>query len=123
MTRWTVPLVAVLAVLGGVAVLIALWRWIDDRALNDVDKRTLAQIEAVKVASGVIVGGGGLFALYLAARRQRTQELELQVRQIELAQRDRVQVHAEKVAEDTRQDAIERRVTELYTKGVCSGFG
>ncbi|MFB9923929.1 pentapeptide repeat-containing protein [Amycolatopsis halotolerans] len=96
--------------------LIALWRWIDDRALNDVDKRTLAQIEAVKVASGVIVGGGGLFALYLAARRQRTQELELQVRQIELAQRDRVQVHAEKVAEDTRQDAVERRVTELYTK-------
>ncbi|MET9226151.1 pentapeptide repeat-containing protein [Lentzea sp. NPDC003310] len=114
--RWTVPLVAALAVLAGAAVLLVLWRWIDSRALADAEKRTSAQIEAVKLASGIVVGGGGLFALYLAARRQRTQELELEVRRIELTQRDRVQIHAERVAEDSRLDAAERRVTELYTK-------
>jgi hypothetical protein len=75
-----------------------------------------------------------LFALYLATRRQRTQELELEVRrdelrnrQTELAQRERTQAHAERVAEinklhaeqvaaDGRHDAAERRLTDIYTK-------
>ncbi|QWF84282.1 hypothetical protein [Amycolatopsis sp. CA-230715] len=60
-------------------------------------------------------------------RRQRTQELELAARHAELAQRDRVQAHAERVAEtnrlhaertaaDARVDAEARRITELYIK-------
>lgn len=51
------------------------------------------------------------FALYLAARRQRTQELEL-------AQREKVQAHVEQVAEHDQWDAAARRVTDLYGKSV-----
>jgi hypothetical protein len=117
-----VPVAAlvVLAVAGGM--LLVLWRWIDNLALvNPAEKdRVSAQLAAIKAASGVAVGGGGLFALYLAARRQRTQELE---------QRERAQVqfeqvaetnrrHAERVAEASESDAAARRVTELYTAAV-----
>lgn len=101
-------------------VLVVLWRWIDDLALVEPEKKATAHLDAVKTASAIAVGGGGLFALYLAARRQRTQELEL-------AQRDHAQDHAEQVAEttrrhaeqvaaDTRDDAAARRVTELFTR-------
>ncbi|WP_072481735.1 pentapeptide repeat-containing protein [Amycolatopsis australiensis] len=55
------------------------------------------RIDAVKTAFGVGAGAGGVFALWLATRRQRTLELQL--------------------AETTR-DLEERRVTELYTKAV-----
>ena len=114
-------------------VLVVLWRWVDGLALADPDKRAAAQLDVVKTASGIAIGGGGLFALYLAARRQRTQELELEVRRdelrnrrVELAQRDRAQAHAEQVAEvnrlhaeqvaaDARLDAAERRLTDIYT--------
>ncbi|WNV86707.1 pentapeptide repeat-containing protein [Umezawaea sp. Da 62-37] len=117
--RWTVPAVAVgvLAVTAVASVL--LWTWVNGLQLPQ-DKRATAVLEVFKLAASVAVGGGGLFALYLAARRQRTQELEL-------AQRERVQadtkkvaedsrVHAERVAEATERDAVERRITELYTK-------
>ncbi|MFE5564999.1 pentapeptide repeat-containing protein [Amycolatopsis japonica] len=125
--RWTVPVVAVVVVLAAAVALIVLWRWIDGLALADVEKKATAQLDAVKVAASIAVGGGGLFALYLAARRQRTQELELEARHAELAQRDRVQAHAEFVAEtnrlhaervalDSRVDAEARRITELYLK-------
>lgn len=115
-------------------VLVVLWRWVDSLALADPEKRAAAQLDVIKTASGIAVGGGGLFALYLAARRQRTQELELEVRrdelrnrQVELAQRDRTQahtehiaevnrLHAEQVAADGRHDAAERRLTDIYTK-------
>ncbi|MEU0881059.1 pentapeptide repeat-containing protein [Lentzea sp. NPDC005914] len=100
--RWTVPVVAAAILLVSAAALVVLWVWIDSLRFADVDKRATAHLEAVKVASAIAVGGGGLFALYLAARRQRTQELELEVRREELHGRD--------------LDAAERRVTELYTK-------
>lgn len=127
--RWTVPVVALLVTASAVVVLVALWRWIDGLALADVEKRATAQLDAVKVAASIAVGGGGLFALYLAARRQRTQESELDARHAELAQRDRVQAHAEQVAEtnrlhaervasDVRIHAEAQRVTELYAKSV-----
>lgn len=63
-----------------------------------------AQLDAVKTALSVAVAGGGLFALHLAIRRQRTTEQELH-------QRDRMQQHAE-------VDAAERRITEIYSKAV-----
>ncbi|MEV8439900.1 pentapeptide repeat-containing protein [Actinosynnema sp. NPDC051121] len=120
LSRWTVPVVAAVVLVTSGVVLWALWRWIDGLALADAGKRAAAQLDAVKTASGIAIGGGGLFALYLAARRQRTQELEL-------AQRERAQAHTEQVAESNRQhaervaaaaedDAAARRVTELYTK-------
>ncbi|MDI5975469.1 pentapeptide repeat-containing protein [Amycolatopsis magusensis] len=120
----------VVLVLAGV-VLVALWRWIDGLALADPgqkDKAT-AHLDAVKIAASIVVAGGGVFALYLTARRQRTQEEELQVRRDELAQRDRAQAHTEQVAENNRlhaerlaatseKDATNRQITELFTKAV-----
>ncbi|MFE2754015.1 pentapeptide repeat-containing protein [Actinosynnema sp. NPDC059335] len=102
--RWTVPVVAAVVLLAAAVTGWLLWRWIDGLALADVEKKAAAQLDAVKIAASIAVAGGGLFALYLAARRQRTQELELQARHAELA-------HAE-------QDAAARRVTELYSNGV-----
>ena len=55
------------------------------------------RIDAVKTAFGVGAGAGGVFALWLATRRQRTLELQLT---------------------ETSRDLEERRVTELYTKAV-----
>ncbi|MCS7484129.1 pentapeptide repeat-containing protein [Umezawaea endophytica] len=133
--QWTVPLVAFGVTAASLLVFIILWRWVNGLRLQGKDLAS-AQLDVVKVASGIAVGGGGLFALYLAARRQRTQELELDIRrdelrnrESELAQRDRVQVHAEQVAENSRlhaerttaaaeKDAADRRVTELYAKSV-----
>ena len=126
--RWTV-LAVVLLVLVDVAVTVAMWRWIDV-ALPDLDKRAAAHLDVLKLSASIAVGGGGLFALYLAARRQRTQEFELEERKRELAQRERVQthaelvaeasrVHAEQVAKDNREDAVARRITELYSASVA----
>lgn len=102
--RWTVPLVAAGILVLMSAVLVALWWWVNRQPWTDPEKRTAALLDVVKVASGVALGGGGLFTLYLAARRQRTQELEL-------AQREQAQA-------DTNADAEARRVTELYAKAV-----
>ncbi|MFD9733261.1 hypothetical protein [Umezawaea sp. NPDC059074] len=49
----------------------------------DEDKKSTAHLDGLKLAAPTTVGGG-LFALYLAARRQRTQELELARRVTEL---------------------------------------
>jgi hypothetical protein len=67
------------------------------------------QLEAIKTAGTVVLGAGGAAALLLAARRQRTAEIALK-------QKDRDQVHQERVAAVTEADATERRITDLYTK-------
>jgi hypothetical protein len=147
--RWTVPVVALL-VLGLAAVAsVLLWHWVDELTLNDalVEKKATAHLDVLKLAASIAVGGGGLFALYLAARRQRTQELELAQREKVQAHAEQVQkhaeqvaehnrkhaekvqehaaqvaeanrVHAERVAEATERDAAARRVTDLFTKSV-----
>jgi hypothetical protein len=127
--RWAVPAVAVL-VMGATGVAAALlWRWVDGLSFVDVDKKPAAHLDVLKLAASIAVGGGGLFALYLAARRQRTQELELAQRERAHAHAVEVQahavrvaefarLHAERVAEATERDAAARRVTELYSKSV-----
>ncbi|MFJ4098718.1 pentapeptide repeat-containing protein [Amycolatopsis japonica] len=60
------------------------------------------QLDVIRTAGTIIVGTGGAAALLLAARRQRWTELTLK--------------HQEKVAAETQLDALERRITELYTK-------
>ena len=64
----------------------------------------LAKLDVVKIGLSVVAGGGALFALYLAVRRQRTNERDLQSRLD-------AQVH-------TELDALNRRVTEQYTKSI-----
>ncbi|WP_051766847.1 pentapeptide repeat-containing protein [Saccharothrix syringae] len=110
LSPWVTAMVAASALVAAVLVLVLLWRWADRLGLPP-DRVATAQLEAVKIAASVLVAAGGLYALYLTARRQRTQELEL-------AQRDRVQEHAERVADDARDDARTRRTNDLYAKAV-----
>lgn len=57
------------------------------------------RLEAIKLAGSIVVGTGGAVALVLAARRQRTTELQL--------------LQQERTAGDTRHDAEERRISDL----------
>jgi hypothetical protein len=113
--------VAVLALAVTAVASVLLWRWVNDLQLPQ-DKRATAVLDVLKLAASIAVGGGGLFALYLAARRQRTQELELEQRKQVQAHAEQVaettRVHAERVAEATERDAAARRVTDLFTKSV-----
>jgi hypothetical protein len=94
--RWiAVTAVAVATVTGGL-----LWLFLSWSPRSDAPVR----IDAVKTAFGVGAGAGGVFALWLATRRQRTLELQL--------------AEATRVAGITERDLEERRVTELYTKAV-----
>jgi uncharacterized protein YjbI with pentapeptide repeats len=75
---------------------VLLWQFGDDRPA------TRARLEALKVAATIVVAAGGLVALWLAARKQRSTELELG-RQLQADAANQL-------------DAAERRITELYTK-------
>ena len=78
------------------------------------------KLEALKFAATVAVGTGGGWALWLAARRQRSTELALQeqarIAAEAAADRTKDLKQREAAAEDVRLDAVERRVTELYAK-------
>ncbi|MFD4636904.1 pentapeptide repeat-containing protein [Lentzea sp. NPDC058436] len=81
----------------------AMWFWIGTAPVSGAQK-TSAHIEVFKTTASVAVMLGGIGALYLAARRQRTQEFQ--------------HSHAVDVAADAKEDARQRRITELYTKAV-----
>jgi hypothetical protein len=104
----TVAIVAlsVLIVTAG-AILGLLW-WVNARGLTGTEL-TAACLDAIKIGLSIAVGGGGIFALYLAWRRQRSNEADHQ-------QRERSLLHQQQVADDTKHDALERRITDLYTK-------
>lgn len=74
-----------------------------------------AELDAIRTSLSVGIGAGGAFALWLAARRQRSTELQL-------AETARIaadtKAHQELVAESTASDLRERRITDLYTKAV-----
>jgi len=105
------------AVLVGVGVGVAVWLLI---AFGSGTPSDSAKLDAIKTAGTIVVGTGGAGALWLAARRQRTGEIALKQRDLDHALQARVaaetKAHQERVADDARQDAAERRVTELYTK-------
>jgi len=88
-TRTIVGWAAGLLLVAGLSVA-ALWT-----ALGSGDPRDAGRLDTIKTASNIVVGTGGAAALLLAARRQRSAELDLK-------QKD--------------HDATERRVTELYGK-------
>jgi hypothetical protein len=64
--------------------------------------RDQARLDAFRTAGTTVVGIGGAVALLLAARRQRTTELTLELQQ--------------DVAANAAHDADERRFTEVYSK-------
>lgn len=73
---------------------------------------------AIRTAGTVVVGSGGAAALLLAARRQRSTEIALQQKDQDQADVARAYKLQEQVAADTRADAVQRRITELYTRAV-----
>ncbi|MCG8920641.1 pentapeptide repeat-containing protein [Actinokineospora sp. PR83] len=120
----------------GVAVLtagvvVALW-WGGTRGLEGKDLVS-ARLDALKTGLGIGVGGGGLFGLYLAWRRQRSTEADLDNRERALAHQQQVAVETkahqervaaateanqDRVATTTETNAAAQRITDLYTKAV-----
>ncbi|OLR92594.1 pentapeptide repeat-containing protein [Actinokineospora bangkokensis] len=111
--------VAAVAVLTA-GVVVALW-WAGTRGLEGKELVT-ARLDALKTGLGIGIGGGGLFGLYLAWRRQRSTEADLDNRERALAHQQQVaartEAHQERVATATEFDAAARRITDLYTKAV-----
>ncbi|MGW4523075.1 pentapeptide repeat-containing protein [Amycolatopsis sp. NPDC004378] len=103
---------AVIVVLG---VAVAVWLL---TAFGHGDAQERNQLEAIKTAGTIVVGTGGAAALLLAARRQRSAEISLQQKDLDQAAVARTHALQERMAEDTRLDAAERRLTELYSTAV-----
>lgn len=78
------------------------------------------QLDAIRTGGTLVVGAGGAVALLLTARKQRSTELELRQKHEAhlLAEKIAADNHAHQVqvAKDAREDAIERRITDLYIK-------
>jgi hypothetical protein len=93
------------AIWAGAAVLIVVAigsAWLLLGEFGSGDARDNASLDAIKTAGSIVVGTGGAVALLLAARRQRSTELDLEQK--------------ERAAADVRHDATERRITDLYSK-------
>ncbi|MFD0884876.1 pentapeptide repeat-containing protein [Streptosporangium algeriense] len=120
---WIVP--AALLV-GGAATAMAWWLLSSLPLLPTTAEEATARQGAIQTALAVAAGIGAAITLMLAFRRQRHQEHAAHVtaylaeRNAQLTEQiaERNARLAEQVAEHNRQDATERRVTELYTKAV-----
>jgi uncharacterized protein YjbI with pentapeptide repeats len=100
-------------------IVVALCWWAGTRGLEAKDLVS-AQLDALKTGLGIGVGAGGAFGLYLAWRRQRSTEADLDNRERALAHQQQTaadtKAHQERVAAATEADAAARRITDLYTK-------
>ncbi|WP_086839412.1 pentapeptide repeat-containing protein [Amycolatopsis kentuckyensis] len=110
---------AAITMLTAIAVVV-LW-WPATAGLNGAEL-VKARQEALKIGLSIGVGSGGVVALYLAWRRQRSTEADLDNRERALAHQQEVaaatMAHQDRVARATEHDAAERRLTELYLKAV-----
>ncbi len=118
---WVAASIAVVTVV----VVVVLW-WAATDGLNG-EALVTARLDALRTGLSIGVGSGGIFALYLASRRQRSTEIALAQKQQDQAdvarayelQRenfDTTRQHQERVAAATERDAEARRITDLYTK-------
>lgn len=80
--------------------------------------RVTARLEVLRIGLSLGLGGGGLFALYMAWRRQRSTEVALLQKERDQADVARAYALQERVAAATEADAAARRITELFTKAV-----
>jgi hypothetical protein len=111
--RWWWVLVA--AVIAAGLTGLAMW-WLLAQVGHETNTSVAsARLDAIRTSLSVGVGAGGAFALWLAARRQRSTERQL-------AETARIaadtKAHHERVAQSTENDLRERRITDLYTKAV-----
>ncbi|MFI5558550.1 pentapeptide repeat-containing protein [Amycolatopsis japonica] len=104
---WKITLGFVLGLVVAAAVATTVW-FLTTPGLSGKDLAS-ARLDAVKVGLSVGVGLGGAFGLYLALRRQRATEADLD-------NRERVLLLQKQVAATTEEDAAVRRVNDLYTK-------
>ena len=125
MPRKVIALVAAGIAVFTAGLVIALWWW-GTAGLSGKELVT-ARLDALRTGLSIGLGGGGLFALYLAWRRQHATEVGLVQKELDQADVARAfelqrevaehnRLHAERVAAATEKDAADRRVTELYTK-------
>lgn len=77
-----------------------------------------SQLDAIKTAGTIVVGTGGAAALWLAARRQRTNEIALNQKHADQVAAERAYALQERVAATSECDAVSRRITESYGRAV-----
>ncbi|MEU4444397.1 pentapeptide repeat-containing protein [Actinosynnema sp. NPDC050801] len=127
MPRRVIATVATLIATATVGLVVALW-WAGTAGLSGAELVN-ARFNALRTGLSIGVGGGGIFALYLAWRRQHATEIGLVQKERDQAdvarayelQRETAEhtrLHAERVAATTEHDAEERRITDLYAKSV-----
>ncbi|MFI9811467.1 pentapeptide repeat-containing protein [Saccharothrix variisporea] len=119
--------VAALIATATTGLVVVLW-WAGTAGLSGAELVT-ARFDALRTGLSIGVGGGGVFALYLAWRRQHATEIGLVQKERDQAdvarayelQRETAEhtrLHAERVAATTERDAEARRITDLYAKSV-----
>ncbi|WP_409184292.1 pentapeptide repeat-containing protein [Amycolatopsis sp. VS8301801F10] len=108
---WVAAAAAVTAIL----IAAATWLLVSQVATAPTSDAARAELDAIRTALSLAVGTGGAFALWLAARRQRSTEIQIKETIAATAEDQR---HRERVQLATEFDLTERRITELYAKAV-----
>lgn len=127
MPRRVIATVAALIATVTIALVVVLW-WAGTAGLSGAALVT-ARFDALRTGLSIGIGGGGVFALYLAWRRQHATEIGLVQKERDQAdvarayelQRETAEhtrQHAERVAATTERDAEARRINDLYAKSV-----
>lgn len=108
--------VVIVVILLTASTVVSLW-WAGTSGLTG-SELVQARLDALRTGLSIGIGAGGIFALYLASRRQQATE-------VGLVQKDRDQADValayslqERVAKSAENDAIERRTTDLYSKSI-----
>ncbi|MFI6099828.1 pentapeptide repeat-containing protein [Lentzea sp. NPDC051213] len=114
MPRKVIALVAAGIALVTIGLVLALWWW-GTAGLTGKELVT-ARLDALRTGLSIGIGGGGVFALYLAWRRQHATEVGLVQKERDQADVTRAYELQRDVAAATERDAADRRVTDLYTK-------
>ncbi|WP_424184061.1 pentapeptide repeat-containing protein [Actinokineospora sp. G85] len=99
------------AAIAAATLALTVWLWWAGTAGLSGDKLVTARLDALRTGLSFGLGGGGLFALYLAWRRQHSTEVGLR-------QKERDQEDVARAYELQREDSLAKRITELYTKAV-----
>lgn len=114
MPRKVIAWMAIGIALFTIALVILLWWW-GTAGLSGKELVT-ARLDALRTGLSIGIGGGGIFALYLAWRRQHATEMGLVQKDRDQADVARAFELQREVAASTERDAAARRVTDLYTK-------
>ncbi|MEV6236478.1 pentapeptide repeat-containing protein [Lentzea sp. NPDC051838] len=114
MPRKVIAWVAAGIALFTIGLVVLLWWW-GTAGLSGKELVT-ARLDALRTGLSIGIGGGGVFALYLAWRRQHATEMGLVQKERDQADVERAFELQREVAASTERDAAARRVTDLYTK-------